>query len=40
MEELSKLTDKINLEITYGENSEFPYVSICKEKNLGHRLLN
>ena len=30
MEELSKLTDKISLETTHGDNPEYPYVSICK----------
>ena len=29
MEELDKLTDKISLEVNYGENPEYPYVSVC-----------
>ena len=32
MEELAKLTDKLNLEIHYGENSDYPWVSICNCK--------
>ena len=34
MEELSKLTDKISLETSYGDNPEYPYVSICKANGM------